>query len=79
MKPVLAMLLTSFSAGMALAACAGDETAQRDMRLTCQLNKCVCAAPERAFLAGEPPKEVQWTSDGDAFCPEGYSLKLGEE
>lgn len=73
------MFQAIFLAAMALAACAGDETAESDMRLTCQLSKCVCAAPERVFLAGEPPKEVQWTSNGDAYCPAGYSLKLAED
>ncbi|MDX1424159.1 MAG: hypothetical protein R3322_13535 [Kiloniellales bacterium] len=75
----LTVLLTIFLAMLALAACAGDQPAESDLRLTCQLSKCVCAAPERVFLAGEPPQEVQWTSNGDAYCPAGYSLKLAEE
>ena len=61
------------------AACASDETAETDMRLTCQLSKCVCAGPPRVFVASEPPKPVQWRENGDAYCPEGYELKLAKD
>ena len=62
-----------------VAACAADKTAETDLRLTCQLNKCVCAAPERVFLAAQPDKPVQWKENGDAYCPEGYQLELAKE
>jgi hypothetical protein len=62
-----------------VAACADNKTAETDMQLTCQLSKCVCAAPQRLFLADAPPKDVLWRENGDAYCPEGYQLKLAKE
>lgn len=60
-------------------ACAERTSPQTDMRLTCQLSKCVCAAPQRAFLASEPPHPVLWMDNGDAYCPDGYQLKLAKD
>lgn len=75
MKAVMPLVLVA----MAMAACAADETAEGDMSLTCQLNKCICAPPPRAFLATKPPEPVLWKDNGDAYCPEGYQLKLDEK
>jgi hypothetical protein len=75
MKAAMPLVLVA----MVMAACATEETAESDLRLTCQLNKCICAPPPRAFLAPGPPKPVQWRDNGDAYCPEGYQLKLDKE
>jgi hypothetical protein len=75
MKAAMALVLVA----MVMAGCAAEETAETDLRLTCQLNKCICASPPRAFLAPEPDKPVLWKDNGDAYCPEGYQLKLAKE
>ena len=59
-----------------VAACAADETAETDMRLTCQLSKCICAPPPRLFEERGKNKPLLWKENGDAYCPEGYQLEL---
>lgn len=75
MKAAMPLVLVA----LVMAACAAEETAEGDMRLTCQLNKCICAPPSRAFLASKPSEPVLWKDNGDAYCPEGYQLKRAEE
>lgn len=61
------------------AACAARKDSAVDLTLACQLNKCVCAAPKRLFLESEAPQAVLWKENGDAYCPEGFKLKLAKD
>ncbi len=75
MRPLflMAMVLTL------LAACAEREESKVDLTLACQLSKCICAGPEKLFLQEDEPEPVLWREDGDAYCPDGFELKLAEE
>ena len=75
------MRLTLAALGLALLAACAERTEDRqvDMALACQLNKCVCAEPDRIFLAEKDPEPVLWKENGDAYCSEGFELKLAEE
>ena len=72
MRPLfpMAMILTL------LAACADYEEEKADLPLTCQLSKCICAGPDKVFVAEDEPEPVLWRENGDAYCPDGFELKL---
>jgi len=59
-----------------LAACTEYEEEKANLALTCQLNKCVCAHPDRLFIEKLDPEPVLWKENGDAYCPDGLQLKL---
>jgi len=62
-----------------LAACAAPEKKNVNLSLACQLNKCVCAGPDKLFLKRDEPSPVLWRENGDAYCPEGLRLRLAEK
>ena len=74
------ILLGACIALFALQACSSSST-QSDAALSgaCQVRTCACG-PEgwTAFSAGGNVP-VLWRRNGDAFCPEGYSLHLVEQ
>lgn len=58
-----------------LAACAGDRKGDPNLAVACALKPCECT-PEGAF--GGDPAPVLWRENGDAYCPEGYALRLSD-
>jgi hypothetical protein len=62
-----------------LAACASEEESSVNLSLACQLNKCVCAGPDKLFVKSDEPEPVLWRDNGDAYCRDGLELKLAEE
>ena len=59
------------------AACTVEEDeAPVELSLACQLEKCVCVHPDRAFYEKPDPQPVLWKDNGDAYCPEGLVLEI---
>ncbi len=75
MRPrfLMAMML------MLLAACAARDESTVDLALACQLNKCICAGPDKLFAQEDEPEPLLWRANGDAYCPDGLELKLVEK
>jgi hypothetical protein len=75
MRSLLVLLL----AVPALYGCIGSEVRRSDDRLAgaCQVRRCLCG-PEgwSSFMASGV--EVLWRENGDAYCPEGYTLHVVE-
>jgi hypothetical protein len=71
-------LLFPLLAVLTCAACASEQAADERNRLTgaCQVQRCACGpAGWSAFWArGNLP--VQWRTNGEPYCPEGYFLHL---
>lgn len=59
-----------------LAACADDRKGDPKLAVACALKPCECA-PEGAFDGGGPVP-VLWRDNGDAYCNEGYALRLAD-
>ena len=59
-----------------LAACADDRKGDPKLAVACALKPCECA-PEGAFDGGDP-LPVLWRDNGDAYCREGYALRLAD-
>jgi len=62
---------------MLLAGCALEE--KPELALACQVTKCVCMPVQASYPLKGEPVPVQWKSNGDAYCPEGYVLRRAEK
>jgi len=60
-----------------LAGCALE--AKPELALACQTKKCVCMPAQASFPIKGKPVPVQWKTNGDAYCDEGYVLRLAEK
>jgi hypothetical protein len=52
---------------------------QPDLALACQTAKCTCLPESAGFVLKGEAAAVQWKSNGDAFCPDGYVLRRAEK
>ena len=71
-RAVLPLLL----AGGALSSCAGDRKGDPKLAVACALKPCECT-PDGAFASGDA-EPVLWRENGDAYCREGYALRLSD-
>ena len=81
-KSLLPLLL----ALSALAGCAGESKNEPNLEVACALTECVCISGAGGFFERNFDDEststtaVLWTEQGNAYCPEGFSLQhLDEE
>ncbi len=61
------------------AGCNAGEKSVVDLAHACQLEKCICAHPDRPFFKRPDPEPVLWKDNGDAYCPEGLELELADK
>ena len=59
-----------------LSACADDRKGDPKLAVACALKSCECT-PDGALASGEP-EPVLWRENGDAYCREGYALRLAD-
>jgi len=62
---------------LSLAGCALEK--KPELALACQTRKCVCLPAQASFVLKGEPAQVQWKPNGDAYCPDGYVLRLEEK
>ena len=60
-----------------LAGCALQE--KPELALACQTKECVCLPSQMSYPLKGEPAPVQWRPNGDAYCTEGYVLRLVEK
>lgn len=60
-----------------LAGCALEE--KPELALACQTKACVCLPAQATYPLKGEPAPVQWKTNGDAYCAEGYVLRLTEK
>jgi hypothetical protein len=67
---------------LALSACAGGaEPADPNapsLAKACAVRPCQCVGTDFAFFLKRQSQPIQWRSNGDAACPEGFRLMLSE-
>ena len=56
-----------------------DKDSAVNLSLACQLEKCICAHPDRPFFKRPEPEPVLWKKNGDAYCPEGLALEFADK
>lgn len=61
-----------FLTGCALAA-------KPELALACETIECTCLPAQSVYSAGDGPAPVQWKSNGEAYCEEGYVLRRVEK
>ncbi len=64
-----------------LAACASKTSAlEGTPRLAeaCQLRSCACVGSAIFFLGARERTEVLWRRNGEAHCPDGFKLTIGD-
>ena len=61
-----------------LAACEGDRKGDPNLAVACALRACECVPESSLFASGEA-EAVLWQENGDAYCREGYALRLASE
>ncbi len=62
----------------ALAACGSDREGDPSLRVACALKSCECVPKGGLFKSGSA-EAVSWHQNGDAYCREGYALRLSDE
>ena len=62
---------------LVLGACTNDRAGDPTLGTACAMRSCECT-PENARYAGKP-SPLQWRQNGDAYCQEGYVLRLATE
>jgi hypothetical protein len=80
MRPYL--LLALIVAGLVGACTSTPPTSQDQLARGCQIRKCVCLKPRESFLPALTKRqdaELQWRTDGTAFCPDGFQLELRDK
>ncbi len=50
-----------------------------ELALACQTRACTCLPEKAGYPLKAEPAPVQWRSNGDAYCKEGYVLRLVEK
>lgn len=67
-----------------LAACA-EESKKPNLEVACALTECTCVSGSGDFLErnftdeSTATTEVLWSAQGNAYCPEGFSLQHMDE
>ena len=70
MRYMLAVALAAVLAG-----CVSDPAYQERMAGACQFHRCICV--KQVVLRTTEP--VKWRANGDAYCPDGYSIQRATE
>ena len=61
---------------LAVTACAEQRDEQARLTIACALKECECLQTESGSLFVQAKVEkVQWEQSGNAYCPEGFSLR----
>ncbi|WP_413208077.1 hypothetical protein [Rhodospirillum sp. A1_3_36] len=62
-----------------LSACGSDKTARESegggLPMACAIVECDCIRSTIGIFTTEDPKAVEWTADGKASCPAGWTLR----
>ncbi len=74
--PPARLLLAALT--LLLAACAGDRKGDPNLGVACALRACECV-PDRGLFPSGKVEAVLWQTNGDAYCREGYALRLASE
>jgi hypothetical protein len=53
--------------------------AKPELALACQTTECTCLPAQSAYPLKGEPAPVQWKSNGDAYCDEGFVLRRVEK
>ncbi|MGF1608359.1 MAG: hypothetical protein ACFCUQ_03120 [Kiloniellales bacterium] len=61
---------------LALTACAATKESDPALAHACQLKPCICAPAQTVLFRRDDNVPLQWKQNGDAYCPEGYVLRL---
>lgn len=78
------MMRWAWLAGLAavlLGACAGDEPmpgGTPELAKACAVRPCRCLSDSVPFFFVRESAPVQWLENGDASCPDGFVLVLGD-
>ena len=59
--------------------CDFKEKKPPNLPLACETKQCVCTEIDPSFFWAAKEVPVEWKSTGDAYCPEGYMLKLAKK
>ena len=76
--PTLAARVLLAGLTLLLAACEGDRKGDPNLAVACALRACECV-PDRGLFPSGKAEAVLWQTNGDAFCREGYALRLASE
>lgn len=69
MRPTVLMQAT-------LAVLTGCTLAEKPaLALACQTTTCACMPAQPSYPVAGDPAPVQWKSNGDAYCEDGYVLR----
>ena len=74
------VVLSALLAGAALAA--GCDTKIKPLPhlpLACETRNCVCTETEIIVLRPVKEVPVEWKPTGEAYCPDGYVLRLSKK
>jgi len=65
-----------FATGI-LVACASDDpgAGAPNMALACQTTSCACVGERESVLRKAKTTDVLWRTNGDAYCPKGFTLE----
>ncbi len=58
-----------------LPACAQSDETKQNMALACQTTSCVCLPDGPRLFRTVEPGPALWRQNGDAYCPEGQTLR----
>ncbi len=75
-----AVIVAALSAVAVLAS--GCETTKKELPnlpLACETNQCVCTEVDIIVFRKVKEVPVEWRPTGDAYCPEGYVLRLAKK
>ena len=71
------MVITSLWVVAAVASsCEFKKKVPPNLPLACETRQCVCTEIDAPFFQTSKIVPVEWKSTGEAFCLEGYVLKL---
>ena len=74
------MVVVSLWAIAALASgCEFKKKVPPNLALACETRQCICTEVDEPFFQTAKKVPVEWKSTGEAFCLEGYVLKLTKD
>ena len=62
----------------ALTGCGSDREGDPSLRVACAVRSCECV-PKGGLFKSSSAEAVLWQQNGDAYCREGYALRLSDE
>lgn len=75
-----AFLFATGAAALLLQACSSTSPqSQAAMAGACQVRRCACGPQGWTAFSAGGNVPVLWQRNGDAYCPDGFSLHLVEE